>query len=511
MTETFIQKAIITHGDKYDYSKVKYIKAIEKVIIICKEHGEFWQTPNKHLGKSGCSKCSGVYKPTTNEFINNAILVHGDKYDYSKVEYKKAIEKVIIICKEHGEFWQTPNSHLNGSGCPFCGKTYKSDNDDFIKKAIVIHGDKYDYSKVNYTKAREHVIIICKIHGEFEQTASCHVTGDGCRKCGFEKTSQQRNSNTIEFIQKAIITHGDKYDYSKVNYTKARKNVIIICKIHGEFEQTPNKHLRPSGCNNCAINNRADNCRSNTNEFIEKAIKIHGAKYDYSKVDYIGNQNEINIICKEHGVFLQIPSVHLRGNGCQKCGGNFRYDINEFIENAIKIHGDKYDYSKGNYTNTQTKIIIICKKHGEFEQTPNSHLRLSGCPLCYNKTEGKLYEKLKIIHNTLLSQFTPYWIKPKRFDFCIPELKVIIELDGLQHFEQVLNWSPPEEQFKNDIYKQKCANDNGYSVIRLLQEDVFNNNYDWNMELCEAIENIKNKDEPKNVYLCKNDEYNQYN
>lgn len=447
MTETFIQKAQLVHGDKYDYSKVVYKKAIEKVIIICKEHGEFLQTPNKHLGKCGCSKCSGVYKPTTDEFIINAILVHGNKYDYSKVKYKKAIEKIVIICKEHGEFKQTPNSHLVGSGCPFCCKTYKSDNQDFTKKAIAIHGDNYDYSKVEYKTAREKIIIICKTHGEFEQMASCHISGDGCRKCGFEKTSQQRNSNTIDFIKKASEIHDNKYDYSNVDYKKAREKVKIICKVHGEFEQTPNKHLRPSGCDKCAINIRADNLRSNTNEFIEKSKIIHGEKYNYSKTDYLGNHEHIIIICKKHGEFSQIPAVHLRGNGC---------------------------------------------------------------PFCINKTEGKLYEKLKNSHNTILSQFSQEWIKPKRFDFCIPELKIIIELDGLQHFKQVSNWSSPEEQFENDIYKQKCANENGYSVIRLLQEDVFNDSYDWNIELCKTIEIVKNNSEPINLYICKNDEYKNY-
>ena len=128
-----------------------------------------------------------------------------------------------------------------------------------------------------------------------------------------------------------------------------------------------------------------------------------------------------------------------------------------------------------------------------------------------NKTEGKLYEKINNIYNTLITQFTPYWIKPKRFDFCITELKIIIELDGRQHFQQVSKWSSPEEQFENDKYKEKCANENGYSVIRLLQEDVFNDSYDWNKELCEAIENIKNNNDTKNIYLCKNNEYKDYN
>ena len=130
-----------------------------------------------------------------------------------------------------------------------------------------------------------------------------------------------------------------------------------------------------------------------------------------------------------------------------------------------------------------------------------------------NKTERILYEKLIYLFPTIIYQFKQEWcmnIHCLPFDFCIPEYKIIIELDGRQHFEQVANWRTPEEQFKIDKYKEQCANDNNYSVIRILQEDVLNDTYDWVKELCDAIEKIKNRDEIKNEYLCKNNEYYKY-
>jgi very-short-patch-repair endonuclease len=132
---------------------------------------------------------------------------------------------------------------------------------------------------------------------------------------------------------------------------------------------------------------------------------------------------------------------------------------------------------------------------------------------CKNKTEIKLYEHLLQKYPTLITQFKQEWCKNIRhlpFDFCIPENKIIIELDGRQHFQQVSNWPSPEEQFENDKYKEKCANDNNYSVIRLIQEDVIDDSYDWVKELCDAIEEIKNGDEIVNVYLCKNGEYDTF-
>jgi len=133
--------------------------------------------------------------------------------------------------------------------------------------------------------------------------------------------------------------------------------------------------------------------------------------------------------------------------------------------------------------------------------------------MCVNKTEAKLYEKLLTIYPTLLTQFKQDWCKRISYlpyDFCLPENKIIIELDGPQHFIQVANWSSPEEQFENDKYKEKCANEHGFSVIRLLQEDVFYDTYDWVKEVCDAIEEIKTSGEITNMYLCKNDEYDKY-
>jgi len=149
----------------------------------------------------------------------------------------------------------------------------------------------------------------------------------------------------------------------------------------------------------------------------------------------------------------------------------------------------------------------------DFDTSLNNVTRGRWCPTCKNKTELKLFTILKPIYPCLIKQFKQEWCKNKQclpFDFCIPELKVIIELDGLQHFKQISNWPSPEKQFENDKYKETCANENGYSVIRILQEDVFNDTYDWCKELCRAIEEIKNGVETQNIYLDKNEEYKCY-
>ena len=191
-------------------------------------------------------------KITTEEFIEKARKVHGDKYDYSKVKYVNYETKVCIMCPKHGEFWQTPHHHLSRKqGCHLCNGGVNLSTEEFIEKAKEIHGEKYDYSKVKYIDNRTKVCIICPEHGEFWQTPNSHLNGNGCFDCSYVERGLKRNSTTEEFIEKARKVHGDKYDYSKVKYVNAKTKVCIICPEHGEFLQTPNSHLSGQGCSKC--------------------------------------------------------------------------------------------------------------------------------------------------------------------------------------------------------------------------------------------------------------------
>ena len=198
-TEDFIKKAREIHGDKYDYSKVEYIKRNQKVCIICPVHGEFWQTPGNHLCGNGCSECSGKKKSNTEDFIKKAREIHGDRYDYSKVNYVNNETPVCIICPEHGEFWQTPYNHVKGCGCQKCAGVNKSNTEEFVKKAKEIHGDRYDYSNVNYTNSHTVVQIMCPEHGEFLQQPTNHLRGCGCPYC-----NTNVNSKIVQKIEKKI-------------------------------------------------------------------------------------------------------------------------------------------------------------------------------------------------------------------------------------------------------------------------------------------------------------------
>ena len=432
-TEQFVKEAKIIHGDKYNYSKVNYINSQTKIIITCKIHGEFEQTPDKHINrKSGCIKCSGCYKLTTKEWIDKAKIVHGDKYDYSKVNYISNKEKVIIICKIHGEFEQFPQNHLKGYICHKCSNCYKPNTEEFIQKAKIVHGDKYDYSKVNYISTLKKVIIICKIHGEFQQIPQNHLKGSICHKC-----SGKYQPTTEEWINNAIKVHGYKYDYSKVDYINNHKKIIIICKEHNEFEQTPNAHLLGQGCRKCQYSNNSKKFRTSQEEFIQKAKLIHGDKYDYSKVEYITCMKKVIIICKEHGEFKQSPNAHCghQQQGCPKC--NLQHHISKLqiqwldfiskIRNITIQHGKNSEEFK--ISNTRFKADGYCKEtntiyefHGDYwHGNPNIY---NPCEKTYfGKTFGELYEKtlkreqqIKDIGFNLITIWESDWIK---FNKCI--------------------------------------------------------------------------------------------
>jgi len=167
------------------------------------------------------------------------------------------------------------------------------------------------------------------------------------------------------------------------------------------------------------------------------------------------------------------------------------------------------------FKNSVTKYCFDCGEcHHAFKSSLDNIVGGKWCPKCKNKTELKLYEAVKLHYPTLIHQFKQEWCKNINclpFDFCIPEHNIIIELDGRQHFIQVSNWTSPEETNKNDLFKEKCANEQGYSVIRIIQEDVFGDKYDWLSKLQTEIENIINDNTIiHNIYMCENGEYDNF-
>lgn len=233
--------------------------------------------------------------------------------------------------------------------------------EEFIKKANKIHNYKYDYSNVIYIKSRIKIKITCKIHGLFPQAPADHLRGQGCLKCSRENISKIKSSNTEEFIAKANLIHNNKYDYSKVDYVNNRTKVDIICNTHGEFKQTPSDHLGKKGCKKCS----SSRSMSNKDEFVEKSIKIHQNKYDYSLVEYKNSMSKVQIICNScNDIFSQKVNSHLNGQGCPKCNKNHGYKKSQWINSCTsKLNADPKVYIIRCFNNFEEFIKIGITKN----------------------------------------------------------------------------------------------------------------------------------------------------
>ncbi len=181
---------------------------------------------------------------------------------------------------------------------------------EFVKKANIVHNNKYDYSFTDYKNGRSKVEIVCTIHGKFEQVAKEHLRGHGCSRCG----ELARSLTQIEFIKKAKEIHNSYYSYAKSVYTNTDSVIIIICPEHGEFTQNAREHLRGKRCTAC-VNLK----RHTTSELLERIKSVHGDVYDYSEFLFVSSRQKLKILCPKHGSFWQKPYDHLEGNGCPSC------------------------------------------------------------------------------------------------------------------------------------------------------------------------------------------------
>lgn len=283
-----------------------------------------------------------------------------------------------------------------------------------------------------------------------------------------------------ECLRRFRDTHGDKYDYSKVKYTGPRNKVIIICPEHGEFQQTASVHWGGSHCRKCANSNISKNKRMSLDECIHKFKKAHGDKYDYSRVHLTFPMNDmVEVICPEHGSFMISANSHRKGVQCPECGklnkakSKKPFNQQQCLDKFNAIHGDKYDYSKVQYTIAQNHITIICPEHGEFKQQPYNHWNGHGCPSCGSISEVSSHE-IKI-SSMLLNMGIEYEtsnrniISPYEIDIFIPKLNIGLEIDGNY-------WHSSAHKDKNyHLFKTELAHKlNNTRIVHIFEDEWLN-------------------------------------
>lgn len=289
---------------------------------------------------------------------------------------------------------------------------------EFINKANEIHNGKYDYGLVEYINAHTKIKIICLEHGIFKQTPDSHVSGHGCPICKKISLKLQKTMSVNSFIQKVLLIHNHKYDYSLVKYESSHKKIKIICPTHGIFEQTPNSHMNGNGCKQCSNLILWDNRDKITTElFIEKSLSLFSeCNYDYSLVDYI---------------------------------------------------------------NPTTKVKIICPIHGTFEKTPNIHIsKRQGCPKC-KKSKGekeiiKYFIKNNISYKDEVTFNECFYKNKLKFDFYLKEYNLCIEFDGEQHFKPIGVFGGDKKLSENQIrdhIKNEYCKENNINLLRIRYDE----------------------------------------
>lgn len=354
--------------------------------------------------------------------------------------------------------------------------------ESFIKAANIKHNNFYDYSLApqDFKNIASKIKIICPIHGEFKQNANNHLNGYGCKCCKSKVSNKNIKYTGEKLLVKFKELYGEKYlyDLNLSSFYKVTDKIKFICPNHGPVTQLIRLHLRGNGCKKCFYESKVPT--TSGKDIIEKASIIHKNKYLYNinleKLYY--KTEKIEIVCPIHGIFKQQVKGHLEGKGCAKCGREkcrnlFVKSTEEFIKDAQKIHGDRYDYSKTNYVKSNEKVIITCKKHGDFLQKPYSHLHGHGCPMCLEATNNlekevlnfvkSLNVKVKANDRTVL--FDENTNRYKEIDIFLPEINKGIEFNGIY-------WHKLQERAKPGYHKCKNALFKKYNIKLLNISDI---------------------------------------
>ena len=342
-------------------------------------------------------------------------------------------------------------------------------NNSFLNLVNKKYNNKFDYSEVNYINTYTKIKIKCPIHGEFIQTPDSHINSKfGCPKCGKDVWNEKIRTTEETFIENSKKVHGDKYDYSKVVYTTMTNKVEILCPRHGSFWQQPVLHsVYKTNCPKCVI----ENGRTTNDEFIKKCNKIHHGKYDYTNTKYTKLPDLLEIGCPTHGPFKQLAHVHIGGSGCPKCGKEKVVKGSDtFIAESVEIFGNRYNYDKVKYINNKTPVIITCKKHGDFKKRPQNHLYGGGCPRCIESSGERILAKLLDKYN--INYVREYKIRDYkyRFDFYLPDVNIYIEFNGKQHYHPVERFGGVRTLIKtkrNDQIKKRLVKNNGGKLITI--------------------------------------------
>ena len=340
---------------------------------------------------------------TRDSFIEDSKKRHGNKYSYSNVVYINNSTKVEISCSIHGSFLMKPMNHLTGQGCPSCGREQakKSISLSWVaveKRLRSRHGDKFTYFPSTYQSWTKQMKMVCPTHGPFHLKPHTHFYMDtGCSLCGKKKAA---NSNQIPYetvLDSLNQIHNHRYEYDRKTYKGIGEKIKIKCPKHGWFWQRVANHKNGEGCRKCSDEKSGLRTFLTFDKFITRAQKKHSGLYDYSRVHWVSQHQEVEIICPKHGAFHQVPRDHYRGAGCPICNySRGEMAISNFlIERSISFEPQK------TFSGLENKKPLKCdfyltEFHAVIEYNGKQHyqpVEVFGGPLAFKR--GQQNDELK--------------------------------------------------------------------------------------------------------------------
>lgn len=352
--------------------------------------------------------------------------------------------------------------------------------EEYIERAKSIHGDRYSYEETVYVDRHTSITIICPKHGPIKVNPYNHIRlGTGCVKCVEDKVKAACALTTESFVERAKQHIGQHYDYSRVEYVNAHTPVIIGCPKHGWFTKYPMEIQQGrKGCPECGKIKAIESRRTGRDKFIERCREIHGDKYSYDKVKYVNQHTKVIITCPVHGDFEQLPQSHLKGNDCPKCVTPYLNGRTkeEMIRDFNRKHCKRYTYlNLPECANNREIIEIVCPRHGVFKQRIANHLRGDGCPKCKNSKQELIIRGLLTQKNIRFEEQKTFpWLKRKGkmfLDFYLPDYNIAIECQGSQHFGivsgfgYIMNDEDYIDLYNRDRLKHELCRHRGIKVL----------------------------------------------
>jgi len=346
---------------------------------------------------------------TEQEWVELARAEHAGRYLYQDCGYAGMVAKVRIRCPDHGLFTQRAADHIRGSGCPDCAAAARQSGisrsraksristTELVARFRSVHGNTCDYTQVEAIGTKKAVTIVCRQHGAFQQLPTNHLKGSGCPDCGTIRAAGKHKLNQAEFEKRVRATHGERYGLNQAVYLTQYDKVVVECVEHGEFPILPFNLWQGGGCPTCARRDNGLKHRITQQEYLRRAVDVHGTKYDNSLIMFERMHDEIVVVCRDHGKFSPTATNYLAGTGCPVCGTvraaasrtpKLVLQNDDVLARFREIHGERYDYTQVVYEHSNRHVTIVCRQHGAFSQTPSGHWAGDGCPECGRLTRA---------------------------------------------------------------------------------------------------------------------------